>query len=626
MSSGFSIIAQRGEIRLFRHNLEGDRAAAMIDIAEADGLRAVVFGRLYYRGDLAAALGPDAPQTQGDAALALACYRKFGAAGLERLEGEYAVAVIDAGARRIIAGRDPMGAYPIYWTKKGGDFALATCLRPLARFRGETTVDTDFLGEKLMIGFSSLDYRESTAFRDIKRLVTGATLIANVQSGSVEVVKHWDWQARMKDPGTDNVDIVAEEYRVLLDRAVRERLRGTVAAHFSGGMDSTAVALLAERHLASANKPVHALSITYSKLFGLKDETPYIEAALADSSLVSHRLSGDAIADFDDPNPLRLYDEPSTGIYQAGRDIALTTATADIGADTALTGVGADELVADAPYYLADLVRSGRVMQAWEEATRWGRANSSNPMRTLRPFGIEPLLPATFQAGLRAALSGGFVPFSQQSPWTIPPWVKRDFAKRARLRPIALDALRGAFRGASSVALSYALAAIRNTAGDIMRNHFAAPRGVHIAHPFRDPRLMEYALGARLRIRPKPGEQKVLIGRATRDLLPEMITKRREKVSFNAAFFQGLNKNLPILERMIEDSPVEEMGLFDKKELVTCMRRAALAVDKVRGINGLNHSLAMTRWLYTLPRWREAVDTTTELFTAPAQRAGQAPL
>jgi asparagine synthase (glutamine-hydrolysing) len=621
MSSGFSIVVEAGRIRVRRHNLDADRAAAMVDVAEAPGLGALVFGRIYYRDDLVAALGADAPRATGDAALALALYRRFGAAGIERLEGEYAVAIIDRTERRIVACRDPMGAYPLFWTTRNGDLAIATCLRPLVRFRGDADVDIDFLGEKLMVGFSALDYRARTAFQGISRLVTGAVLVADIATGQVETHRHWDWSARLRDPGTDDADVVAEEYRALLERAVHERLRGTVAAHFSGGMDSTAVALIAQRECAARGGAVHALSIVYETLFGLKDETPYIDAGLAGSGLVAHRLNGDAICDFDDPQPLRLYDEPSTGIYQAGRDIALTAATAQVGASTALTGVGADELAADAPYYIADLMRRGRLMQAWSEATRWGRAYNTNPMRTMRPYGIEPLLPAVLQAGLRAALSGGYAPFSRQSPWTIAPWVKRDFARRTGMRDHALDTLREAFGGHASVVLSQAMAAIRYTAGDLMRGHFAAPLGVHIAHPFRDPRLMAYALGARLRVRPSPGEQKMLIARATRDLLPEKIIARREKGSFNAAFFQGLNRNLAALESMVHRSPVEDMGLFDKAQLIACMRRTALAVDQVRGINGLNHALAMTRWLSLLPRWKDAPDATSELFVSDAMPA-----
>lgn len=609
MSSGFSIVAERGEVRVRRHNLEGARAAAMVDTAEAGGLRAVLIGRLTYRDDLLAALGGHAPVAAGDAALALASYRAFGVTGIERLEGEYAVAVIDPAERRVVAGRDPMGAYPVYWTRRGGDFALATTLRPVADFRGDIEVDRRFVGEKLMIGFSQLDYRTATGLRGVSRLVTGAVLVADLAGGGIDVRRHWDWTARLDDPGTDDLDAIAAGYRARLEAAVRERLSGTVAAHFSGGMDSTAVALIARRQSA---RPVHALSIVYERLFGLKDETPYIDAAIAGSGLVPHRLSGDAIADFDDPEPLRLYDEPVTGLYQTGRDIALSVATAGIGADTALTGVGADELAADAPYYLADLVRGGRWREAWAEATHWGRENATNPMRTLRPFGVEPLVPAFLQAGLRAALAGGFAPLSRQNPWTIPPWVTREFARETGMRARSLEVLRETFRGGDSVVLSHALAAVRHTAGDIMRSHVAAPLGVHIAHPFRDPRLMTYALGARLRIRPRPGEQKVLIARAARDLLPEKITGRREKGSFNAAFFQGLNKNLPHLERLVEEAPVD--GIFDRPELLAALRRTALAVDQLRGINGLNHSLAIARWLHTLPRWREAPDVATDLF------------
>ena len=57
-------------------------------------------------------------------------------------------------------------------------------------------------------------------------------------------------------------------YLERLSGAVRERLRGQVAAHLSGGMDSTGVSLIARNCLAqgAGRGPLHTLSLVYPKL------------------------------------------------------------------------------------------------------------------------------------------------------------------------------------------------------------------------------------------------------------------------------------------------------------------------------------------------------------------------
>ena len=389
MPVGFAVVARDGrvEFRIFGRQ-RADRPALVASGEDGDS-QAVLMGRLYYRHDLRSRAGAaDTPAQSSDAALALASYRKFGLAGVENLEGDFALAILDARERRLVASRDPMGGYPIYWLQRDGTVAVATGLRPLVDLLPTRSVDVGFLAETLMLPFAEIDYFEGTAFEGIARLVPGSLLTVDLPRRTVARREFWNWSDRIEDPGTDRVETIAERYGERLRAATRERLRGSVASHLSGGMDSTAVALLARDELGRTGRPLHALSLVYKDLSSLDRETPYLESALARPGIVPHRIIADDILDYDLFRDTPLHDEPYTGLFRAGLDIALTDAAAAAGADTILTGLGADEMLATVPFYIADLLRGGHIRAAWSESARWARAHNCSVWRFLRPFGL----------------------------------------------------------------------------------------------------------------------------------------------------------------------------------------------------------------------------------------------
>ena len=141
-------------------------------------------------------------------------------------------------------------------------------------------------------------------------------------------------------------------------------------------MDSTAITMLAANTVAikPGTPPLHTLSLVYQRLPKLARERPYVEAILArDHGFVAHRLLGDDLLDFDafaDPPP---HDEPYSALWRMSMDRMLLKAAVELGADTVLTGCGADELLDGKPYHFADLLRRGRFLAAWKEASRSGR-------------------------------------------------------------------------------------------------------------------------------------------------------------------------------------------------------------------------------------------------------------
>jgi len=629
MQVGFSISASDADaaaakIDLFGHRRGGQRP--LVSHHLRGDIHALVMGRLYYGRELAESAGIawSSELAENDAALVAAVYDKLGPEGLERLEGDHAVAVWDASRRTLTATRDVMGGFPLYWTCGPSGFAVATGLRPLVDHRGSSDIDIDYLGEFQTLPFAEVDYFDRTPFEGISRLTPGSRLTISAGSGEARITEYWNWADQIQDPGSERVEDLAEGYHDLVRAAVGQRLGGTVASHFSGGMDSTAIALLAHDQLAADGRPLHAISLVYEELSNLASETPYLEEALDRPGIVPHRLNADHLLDFDSFRDTPLHDEPYSGLFRAGALTALTQEAAAAGADIVLSGIGADEVLANAPFYIADLVRRGRLIKGWRESKRWSRAHNCSVWRFLGRFGLAPNMPAWSRTGLRTTLRGGYADWKRQSHHTIPPWIDRRFARRAGLRRRILQSIRRESRSEKTVVASEALCRIRNTTGDWLRSAVAAPLGLVASNPFLDPRVLRFGLGARTRIKPVPRLQKVLLNEAMRDVLPESIRKRKSKTHYNSVYYAGLSRNLPHLEAMVRDADIDQYELFDKDRLLTCMNQAALGVGKIEGTMGINNSLAMIKWLELLPAWLDQPLEPAESIRAAAQPGGPA--
>ena len=484
MTVGFTVFVRDGEA-VFRAQDHGQKdRPPLVTQAAIPGSHVALMGRLYYRADLRAGLNLAAAELRKpveedcDAALALAVYRQRGLEGLERLEGDFALVIWDAGEKRLVAVRDPMGGFPIFHTVHRGCVAASTSMGPLLDLLASRTLNQEYLADYLMSPVvapqDSADGR--TAYQGIQRVLPGSMAIFRLPSGQVEQRRYWDWLQRQVDPGTDDVARLAEQYLDRLRAAVRTRLRGRPASHVSGGMDSTGVALIA-RDCLQGREPLHALSVVYDRFPGLARERPYLDSALEQPGLTPHRINGDEVLDFDHFDTAPAHDEPCPGLMRlCGPDQAVTAAAAREGVATIMTGLGADDIFAMQPYHLTELLRSGRLWAAWSEASCWARAWNCNVWGLLGPFGFANLHPPWMRMGVENWLRGGYASWGRNTEWTVAPWIRPDFARRMDLRGRGLANLRRAFHACRPVRLSVLLSSISMYQDCFSRLYLAAPR------------------------------------------------------------------------------------------------------------------------------------------------------
>lgn len=243
--------------RITRH-VEGPLALLTLDFTPgpaAEAPPAVGDGLI-----LAADIRLDEPDPVRDEAGLAGLLAAQGEGGLDRLAGDFAFAAWNGRDRTLLCARDGFGVRPSLFSHRPDDlFVFASLPRGLhATGLVARSVDPDHLVGELLFRF---DGPERSLFTGVERLPPGGWLMLG-PGGRVRSGIHW-----RPDPSSTGsrrigpVEAAAELSR-LTQRAVRCRLpvAGPVAAHLSGGMDSSAITILAARTLRPAGRQMLAYS------------------------------------------------------------------------------------------------------------------------------------------------------------------------------------------------------------------------------------------------------------------------------------------------------------------------------------------------------------------------------
>jgi len=308
-------------------------------LSNEDGSLWVVFnGEIYNHRDLRASLEAKGHvfSTAADTEVLVHAYEQYGEAFVEHLCGMFAIALVDVPRQSLLLARDRLGVKPlVYAITAEGTVAFASELASLLRYSGTPRdMDPQALSDYLCLGYVPAP---ATIFRGVSKLPPASLL--TVSFGAPAARLHRYWRPGFEPKQTLAFRDAAARTRELLEAAVQKRLESEVplGAFLSGGIDSTAVVALMQRHL---NTPVRSFTIGFT-------QPRYDERAFAQQA-ASHlgTLHAAEVAEPRDPALLRRLvrhcGEPfcDSSILPA----ALLSQFARTGVTVALSGDGGDEL------------------------------------------------------------------------------------------------------------------------------------------------------------------------------------------------------------------------------------------------------------------------------------------
>jgi asparagine synthase (glutamine-hydrolysing) len=613
MYCGFGVYWPAGgspEIRLALIERSRQHRPSLVSVAHSpDGSAAILLGRIFYRDDLLARL-PDLPglHRASDASLALAVYQTLGRRGMELIEGELSLVIWDSRKRRVWAQRDPFGTWPLFWSVSAGGIGVSTRVEALAEEGTGRSFNLDTMAEFLMQPMPADELPcEETFFQGIQRVRPGTI----VELGEGQVVRHtyWDWAARIGRTEAASLQEAGEQFGDLLRQAVVQRIppKGSLATHLSGGMDSSSVTCLARNELAgrAGGSPLFTLSLVYQRP-SLVGERSYIDRVLVQGGPVQPCfLEADDVLYYDwFQEDLPRHGEPSGLLRSMPSHRLLVRAADQMGAVMTLGGDGSDEIASYQPYHLADLLRRGRWLPAVKEAARWSRSRNRGLGSVLRQFGLEPLCPLWWREGWGPWLRRGYGRWPRLSFFSIPPWVRPEFARRHDMRQRGRAYARRIF-GAPTEA-SWNLSMLATTSGDWQRWYLAAPLGLNLSQPFRDPRLVCFTLGLPGDLRGVPGVTKPLLQTAMRGVLPDEILAKKCSPGFDDVVGTGLRRNMPHLEQLVRHPLFGELGIIDPEQFIPLLHQAAVGIGDSQATDRLDKTLALIAWFDQVVHHRPA--------------------
>ena len=180
--------------------------------------------------------------TQSDTEVLVHGYEQWGEQMVERLNGQFACAVLDQRARQVFLARDRMGIKPLHYAIDGDRFVFASELKALlqdpALRRG---VDPVALDEYLAYEFVP---SPRSIVRGISKLRPGHTLAWSLAEGRPRVRRYWAPQLNIDGSRRErDLDEECAELRAVLRESVRKELISDVplGVFLSGGIDSSAV-------------------------------------------------------------------------------------------------------------------------------------------------------------------------------------------------------------------------------------------------------------------------------------------------------------------------------------------------------------------------------------------------
>lgn len=487
--------------------------------------------RIDNRGELISALALDAARESPltDAELILAAHAAWGDACPERLTGDFAFALWDATERRLLLVRDQIGIVPLFCFETSTGSLFASDLRILsAHPDGPKRLDPAAIAHHLRDVAYSLGDR--TYLAGVRRLAPGHLIVG--PPGMLRQRRYWT-PAQAPRVVLPDAGAYAERLRALFEEAVAARLRSIapVGAHVSGGLDSTAIALEAQRQLARRGE---SLAGAYSWL-----PAPEVEQASSDPEYIASRHAEIALGmkiESVELTPAALRRELERNIALEGyadffyESLVRERASAR-GIRTLLSGWGGDDVVTSGVNgYAAELFWTGRWL-ALARLFSWRDRQLARdlPSQARRPAWrralgflqgqvVLPSLPAVIYRhwpGTRMAPLAGFDP---RDPWL------DDLG--GRLPPVPCGQKAVGKRAEMARALTAGHLQDRIEAWSMQ----GARDGIRYCYPLLDRRLVEFCLGSPAELFISQDRTRWLFRAAMSGLLPDELRLASVKI------------------------------------------------------------------------------------------------
>lgn len=524
----------------------GHRRLSIIDLSESgnqpltdgNGLWIVFNGEIFNYLELKKELTNIGYEfkTKTDTEIILKIYREYGAEGFSKLNGMWALALLDLPNNMLFLSRDRFSIKPLYFTRINSEIYFASEIKQLLPLMKKTEINQGTMFSYLSQG--CLNHNEQTFYNHIYKVKPKNNLAIKLGNGEINERKYWDFKLEDKL----NSDETIERFRELFIDSIKIRLRSDVkiGALLSGGLDSSAIVIIANE-LTNGNFNTYSI-ISDDKKYS---EEQFVDILSRQKGIKNFKLSYQQKEALDSLQKVVYHqEEPFGGFSIVAQYKILEKIKTETDIIVVLSGQGGDEILMGYLKYfffnLKELLGKGRFPAAIKQV-------------------FLSLLQGTVLNQFRLSEAKRYIP--NYLPWSSKinstPYLKL----KNELEPIW--EISGIAQRQILDIDKYSVPALTHYED---RNSMA--HSLETRLPFLDHRLVNFALSLPVEMKINNGWTKYILRKSISEL-PEEIRWRKDKQGFTTPEESWIRNDFrSTIHDIFQKSLLEDMGIIDAKSFL----------------------------------------------------------
>ena len=477
-----------------------------------------------------------------DSELILLAYEKWKENCPKFLLGDFAFAIWDERSRTLFCARDHVGKRTFYYSYRNNIFAFSTVIKPIF-LAFNVPIE---LNEKWITDFLALPGAihelgcEETVYKDIFQLPPASSM--SLKNDHLKIVQYWNpFETPLLKLKSDKE--YEEAFQKVFSEAVKCRLRsfGDIGISLSGGLDSGTVASIAARQLVGMNKSLKAFTSIplegykdYLPKYQVADEREYIEAIREYSGNIDItycRNDGkNSVSDID--FILNVLEQPYKIIENMFWYNGTAEEAAKCGCKVLLDGQFGNFTVSYGDFFtnIVTLYRKGRILRLMKEVEAFHKLHEVSKIK-VRKAAFRAILPYNFRRIISKRVNKNNEEFfqipinkKQKEKWNVD---KRFKEEGYNLRPERFYSIDEARKRMLNPAIFTHIGAVETKV--------SLAHGIVKRDPTRDKRVIEFCLSLPPEQFVRNGEERYLIRKYMKGILPDKVRLNREKRGLQSA-------------------------------------------------------------------------------------------
>ena len=607
-----------------------DLAAGQQPMADEDDTTWIVFnGEIFNYVELReelVALGHRF-RTQSDTEVIVHAYRAWGNAAFERFNGQWAVALWNSIARRLVLARDRVGICPLHICEHEGHLYFASEVKAIFAANANIPRNFDPIGIFQTFTFWTIAPPQGV-FRGVTELEPGH--VRTYQDGTISDDAYWtphypvQGDSRGKFHGSLE-DSVIEVRRALENATSLRMLRADVpvGSYLSGGLDSSLVAALG-RKFAGDHFQTFSLRFEDAEY----DETEF-QRLMVNVLGSDHHEVVVSRADIANVFPEVVYHTERPILRTAPAPLFLLSKLVhDHGIKVVLTGEGADEMFAG-----YDIFREGKVRRFWgrQPESKWRPRLLERlyPYLARSPVSQQAMARQFFGRNIAAHHTPGFAHGPRwQTTGALKRLLSRDMQAAATGRDVISELLEDVhcdFAQWSQLAQDQHLEIRTLLSGYLLSSQgdrMLMAHSVEGRFPFLDKDVVALANSLPAAYKLRVLDEKHVVKRASADIVPREILARKKQPYRSPDALSFVSEDAPdYIDDVLSESALRDANVFEPQAVVQLLRKCRTRgsdgqfsnTDNMAMVGVLSTQLLHRQFIATCPDGSRAIKLRTDI-------------